>query len=147
MAIATRMQNPSTLANSIGYEGFSWTCFFFGPFPPLFRGDFLGFLVMAASAAMTFGLSGLVWIFVYNRWHYNRLLAKGFVPANGGFAFSQNISFSSATDVHYDKEPVAQSETWFSPSSVRPVASTETPRQIKSQPVTGGFGKRQSFGR
>ena len=96
MAIATRLQNPATHANAVGYEGFSWTCLFFGPFPAIFRGDVVGFLAMALTAVCTIGLSGLVWIFVYNRWHYNRLLGKGFRPA--GFAgFSNNITINNQT--------------------------------------------------
>lgn len=80
MAIATRLYNPNRMSNTVGYEGFSWTCLFFGPFPALFRGDLLGFLVMLAAAILTLGLSGLVFMFVYNRWHYTRLLAAGYVP-------------------------------------------------------------------
>lgn len=110
MAIATRMQNPTTMSTRMGYEGFSWTCFFFGPVPALIRGDLLGFLAMVASALMTFGLSGFVWIFVYNRWHFNRLLAKGYEPAGYGVHFAPtmtvNLQSGLPEERAYEPRPV-----------------------------------------
>ncbi len=81
MAQAVQLIEPVSHRVAVGYQGFSWTCLFFGPFPALFRGHFLGFVVMFAAAFITFGLSGLIFMFVYNSWHYNWLMAKGFRPA------------------------------------------------------------------
>lgn len=89
MATAVQMVNPTTGEVVTGYRGFSWTCFFFGPFPALFRGHFIGFLVMLVLAIPTMGLSWLVFIFSYNGWYYNRLVKIGFVPQFGGVGIPQ----------------------------------------------------------
>ena len=64
-------------------EGFSWTVFFFGVFPPLFRQDFAGFAIMLLAAVVTFGLSNLVFMFTYNSWYINRLADNGYVKTSG----------------------------------------------------------------
>ncbi|GHC71638.1 hypothetical protein GCM10010136_19030 [Limoniibacter endophyticus] len=77
----------------MGYHGFSWTCLFFGPLPALFRGHVIGFLIMLIAAVPTFGLSGIVFAFIYNGMHRNWLLGRGFkAPGMGGLGFaSQNV--------------------------------------------------------
>ncbi|WP_349290389.1 hypothetical protein [Paenibacillus sp. 7516] len=70
--------------------GFSWTTFFFGFLPALFRGDLkwavIMFLIAAAIGAFTFGIgawvSGIVFSFVYNKIYIKELLEKGYRPAN-----------------------------------------------------------------
>jgi hypothetical protein len=72
-----------------GYYGFSWTTFFFGFFPALFRGDFItfigGFVVSAIIACVTLGVGalfiGFVWSFMYNRYYTRKLLERGYVMA------------------------------------------------------------------
>ena len=56
--------------------GFSWTTFFFGFFPALIRGDWLWALIMVVAAMVTFGLSGFVFAFIYNRLYIQSLLKK-----------------------------------------------------------------------
>lgn len=68
------------------YVGWSWTSFFFGGFPALFRGDFFGFFVWFVVALvlsiLTYGIGGLifwlVWSAIYNRWHTRRLIERGY---------------------------------------------------------------------
>ncbi|MBS4196436.1 DUF2628 domain-containing protein [Lederbergia citri] len=70
--------------------GFSWTTFFFGFFPALFRGDLkwaaIMFIISAAVGAFTFGLGawipGIVFSFVYNKIYIKELIEKGYQPAN-----------------------------------------------------------------
>ena len=135
MAIATRLQNPNTMANTVGYEGFSWTCLFFGPFPAIFRGDFIGFAAMAISALVTFGLSGLLWMFAYNRWHYNRLLAQGFQPA-GFVSLSNNITINNGFENH--TAPLGGGAARFVPERAAPAMAVNG----GGRTVGAGFGKR-----
>lgn len=75
------------LKNDIGMVkeckvGFSWTTFFFGLFPALFRGDWKWALIQFLCAIITFGISSLVFCFIYNKIYINGLLEKGFKPAS-----------------------------------------------------------------
>ncbi|MGL5189100.1 MAG: HrgC protein [Cetobacterium sp.] len=60
--------------------GFSWTTFFFGFFPALFRGDFKYFLIQLLLAPLTLGFSSLVFMFIYNKLYIKDLLANGYEP-------------------------------------------------------------------
>lgn len=62
--------------------GFSWTTFFFGCFPALFRSDWKWALIQLALSFVTLGLSWLVMPFIYNKLHIKDLLNKGFVPTD-----------------------------------------------------------------
>lgn len=76
--------------------GFSWTVFFFGGFPPLFRGDLKWAVIMWVGggaavlfAVMTLGVLfflpwvfWLVFAFIYNKRYVTELLGNGFVPAD-----------------------------------------------------------------
>nr|WP_157336552.1 DUF2628 domain-containing protein [Paenibacillus lutrae] len=70
--------------------GFSWTTFFFGFFPALFRGDLkwaaIMFLISLILGAFTIGfgaaVSGIVFSFVYNKIYIKELIEKGYRPAN-----------------------------------------------------------------
>jgi hypothetical protein len=73
-----------------GYYGFSWTTFFFGFFPALFRGDFItfisAFVVIAILLVTTYGIGAsiamFVWAFFYNRYYTRRLLERGYTFAD-----------------------------------------------------------------
>lgn len=74
--------NPVTKQAKQTKVGFSWTVFFFGGFPPLFRGDWKWFLIMLVAGACTFGVANLVFCFIYNKLYINDLLASGYRPAD-----------------------------------------------------------------
>lgn len=58
--------------------GFSWTVLLFGFFPPLFRGDWKWAMVILIAALCTFGLSTLVFMFIYNKLYVKSLLDRGY---------------------------------------------------------------------
>jgi hypothetical protein len=70
--------------------GFSWTTFFFGFFPALFRGDLkwaaIMFIISVAIGSFTLGIgawvSGIVFSFVYNKIYVKELIEKGYRPAD-----------------------------------------------------------------
>lgn len=58
--------------------GFSWTMLFFGIFVPLVRGDWKYGLISIVLAPITFGISWLVFPFIYNNLYINDLKNKGY---------------------------------------------------------------------
>lgn len=72
------LKNPVTKQVKQVKVGFSWTVFFFGFFPALFRGDWLWFLIIIIADSITFGIAGIVFAFIYNRLYINELLSKGY---------------------------------------------------------------------
>ena len=74
------MVHPSGAVKAGVKVGFSWTLFFFGVFVPLFRGDIKWTLIMFVAAFVTFGLSWLVFPFIYNKIYTQDLLNQGFKP-------------------------------------------------------------------
>jgi hypothetical protein len=83
MATVIMMKNPQTGVIKKGIYGFSWTTFFFGGFPALFRGDIVvGICVMIASM-LTLGVAGIIWAFIYNKRYTLGLIEKGYKFAGG----------------------------------------------------------------
>lgn len=75
------------LKNSIGMikqcpTGFSWTTLFFGPFVPLFRGDFKWFLIMLVLCPSTGGAASIIFAFIYNKNYIKMLMMQNFSPAD-----------------------------------------------------------------
>tara|TARA_B100000929_G_C15200882_1_gene315735 strand:+ start:209 stop:526 length:318 start_codon:yes stop_codon:yes gene_type:complete len=66
--------------------GFSWTVFFWGFFPPIFRGDWKFCIIILLCAAITFGFSNLVFAFIYNKLYISGLLDEGYTSED-----SENI--------------------------------------------------------
>ncbi len=64
--------------------GFSWTVFFFGFFPALFRGDWKWAVIIFLLALLTFGLSNLVFMFIYNKLYIKDLVGAGFKAKSAG---------------------------------------------------------------
>lgn len=79
MAFATlHLENPRTGQLRQAPVGFSWTTLFFGLFPALLRGHWIGALIQFVCALFTIGLSGFVFAFIYNKMYLRHLLNEGF---------------------------------------------------------------------
>lgn len=62
--------------------GFSWTTFFFGIFPALFRGDWKWAAISALLNLVTWGFgTTLIMSFIYNKLYMKDLLKSGFTPS------------------------------------------------------------------
>lgn len=71
--------NPHNGKIRIAPLGFSWTTFFFGFIPALFRSDFKWAAIQFFLALMTGGLSGFYFIFKYNSHYFKDLIKDGYV--------------------------------------------------------------------
>jgi len=76
------LKHPATGLVVSKPSGFSWTTFFFGGLPALFRGDVKHFLIQFFLILPTFGLSGIFYAFKYNKFWAQDMLLKGYVPAD-----------------------------------------------------------------
>ncbi len=89
MAYATiNFENPNTGGMKIAPVGFSWTTFFFGPFPALLRGHIGMGIVILVLAIITGGLSTLYFMFAYNKMYIKHLIQQGYKVDNA----SQDIT-------------------------------------------------------
>jgi uncharacterized membrane protein (Fun14 family) len=112
MATTIALKHKDSGIVKTGFYGFSWTTFFFGFFPALFRGDFItfigGFVVSAIIAVMTFGIGaffiGLVWAFMYNKYYTRKLMENGYELAGTD---SENALAAAALGVVLNKPAAA----------------------------------------
>jgi len=87
MAQVVMLKHKDTGFIKKGLYGYSWTTFFFGAFPALFRQDFITFIgsfaVMIIIGIFTMGIGAwvamFVWAFLYNGYYTRRLLERGYV--------------------------------------------------------------------
>ena len=61
------------------YTGFSWPCFFFGPFWYLYKGMWGWAVISFCVAGFTWGISALIFPFFANNSHQESLLKKGYL--------------------------------------------------------------------
>ncbi|OIQ52050.1 hypothetical protein BerOc1_00522 [Pseudodesulfovibrio hydrargyri] len=78
MAQTVMLKNSENGIVKKGFVGFSWTTFFFGGFPALFRGDILTGLIVIVINILTMGIGGIIWAFFYNKSYTTKLLEKGY---------------------------------------------------------------------
>lgn len=86
MATKIILRHTQSGVEKAAYYGFSWTSFFFGFWPALFRGDWLVFFgsiaIHVVLGLLTFGLGNIVFAiamcFFYNGMHAKRLLTNGY---------------------------------------------------------------------
>jgi len=71
-------QHPVTGNRREAPIGFSWTTFFFCLFPALVRGDWKWVIIMLLLVIPTFGLSWVVFPFIYNRLYIKDLVNEGY---------------------------------------------------------------------
>lgn len=79
MATKILLKHPETGIVKTGLYGFSWTTFFFGGFPALFRGDIMIGLAVIILSCITFWIAGIIWAFIYNKKYTIGLIEKGYV--------------------------------------------------------------------
>lgn len=86
------MEKPGTGQIKEAPVGFSWTVLFFGFLPPLFRGDFKWALIMFILAILTMGISGLVFMFIYNKLYIKDLVGDGYKVRSVGLGTVEQVS-------------------------------------------------------
>ena len=69
------------LSKEVSY-GFSFITLFLGFLIPLIRGDIKWAVIMFIAAICSFGISMLIFPFIYNKLYVNKLLEDGFKPAD-----------------------------------------------------------------
>ncbi len=78
MATKILLRHQTTGIQKNGLYGFSWTTFFWGGFPALFRGDILIGLALIILNIFTFFIAGIIWAFIYNKKYTIALIEKGY---------------------------------------------------------------------
>ena len=58
--------------------GYSWTVFFWGGWPAIFRQDWLWGVCMLLGCLITYGFAGIVCSFFYNKVYIKTLFDKGY---------------------------------------------------------------------
>lgn len=124
MATSIQMKNELNGLTKEGFYGYSWTTLFFGPFVPLFRGDFITFLgyvtIVFLISLMTAGIGGLlcfiIWSFFYNSFYTKKLLERGYkfngtIEENKLASSALGVAVSQVTTEKNTKTETAASHT------------------------------------
>lgn len=86
------MENPYTGQIKEAPVGFSWTVLFFAFFPPLFRGDWKWAIIIFLLTMITIGLSGLLFMFIYNKLYIKDLIGDEFIVKSVGTGTLDEVS-------------------------------------------------------
>ena len=78
MAKKVMMKNDATGLTKKGFHGFSWTYLFFGWLVPIVRGEIGIGALHLVIAAVTMGISQIIFCFLYNKQYTQRLIEKGY---------------------------------------------------------------------
>lgn len=99
MAYTTiKFEHPTTGKIKKAPVGFSWTTFFFGFFPALFRGDWKWGIIMLILLIITAGLAGFVFMFIYNKIYINGLIKAGY---KASAVEESGIPLAGASDIDF----------------------------------------------
>ncbi|EMR6007923.1 hypothetical protein WJW27_004717 [Escherichia coli] len=118
MAKTISLKNEKVGQRKDGFYGFSWTTLFFGPFPALFRGDFItfigAFVIYFILNAVSFWIVGtiamVVWAFIYNKYYTVNLIKNGYKfngthEENAEAAMALQIDLNKNNTVDKNKDP------------------------------------------
>lgn len=86
MAISVNLEKNGMIRQAP--VGFSWTTLFFGFLVPLFRGDWVWFIIMLLIGMLSLGVINFILCFLYNKIYVTKLIENGWVPAD---AYSAEI--------------------------------------------------------
>jgi RsiW-degrading membrane proteinase PrsW (M82 family) len=86
------MANPYTGEIKEAPVGFSWTVLFFGFIPPLFRRDWKWAIIMFLLTMITMGLSGLLFMFIYNKLYIRDLIGDEYIVKSVGTGTIEQVS-------------------------------------------------------
>jgi hypothetical protein len=119
MAQIVMLRHSKTGIEKEGFVGFSWTVLFFGGFPLLFRGDSLRGLLFIVLHFFTFGISGIVLAFSYNKQYTEKLIEQGY-----DFADSPEKVALARSELDATKKTLAETNTLpaLSPLTIIPAA-------------------------
>lgn len=87
-------ENPRTGQMREAPVGCSWTTFFFGPFPMLFRGSWKWVAIILILALITWGISNLVFMFIINKFYIKDLVSDGFRAKSVRVGTLEQVSMS-----------------------------------------------------
>jgi hypothetical protein len=93
------LENPKTGQIKEAPVGFSWTVFFFKWFQALFRGDWKWAIIILLLAIFTWGISGLVFMFIYNKLYIKDLIGSGFKVKSVGLGTVGQVSQKIGLDL------------------------------------------------
>jgi hypothetical protein len=101
--VATRvmLKHPQSGIVTKGYYGFSWTTLFFGGLPALVRSDWVMGLVLIVLQFLTWGISGIIAAFVYNKYFTLKLIERGYQLADSDAANIEAQSHLGIASPHW----------------------------------------------